>query len=684
VALLYDHVAGRPLLLRCRYLGRDYSGRYGNFFAHAVVAEAEELEGLRPAELWHAPHWNDGPLNGDANAAVLPELEELSPGADSDPEYLAEWLAGQGKHGDAYGLLARLMDAVTEVLANGYGRVVLVADDVEPIARWIAVVSYSLPVAAAATMSFVTYSADPDSAAQRLVGTTPDAWASSQRQAGHVFHLGDGDAGTERRTPSRYARTVATCWREFDFAGLDALGELAPSGARAAAGVLDEAATLLSLCRGDHTVTADEEAAVARLIERHGEEIPGWVWRELAESAALMGVDLALAVHVRAREAGVDDGASLTTAVLSALESAPDLDEVVRIAEAGDAIDPSGVRSAAARCVRDGKADLSHALARVPDSLREPLLEGVLSGLTEAGRDTRRALLTGPACDALYEERDRLMAVPSVALPVLVTGAGRRPERRVEATCALLSLAVGIERALARVWKEPPSAAECLALLDAQPDAFGPSGSLAGLPSRTFGRIAADGDGALCAPETQRLVARVRAARQNPGGESSRAATAVGSYTDTVTTESAERAAEALSVLVGSGAPERVVEDVLAAVARRLAAQRRPSFRAALLAAVPVAVRSRLGALWAAGLPGRARSGRSPVRGTEIAQRNELIEVVLRLRGLGVTEPALETWARSAAGRWLSARMLDAHFAAEPRLRAALKELVAEARGRGE
>lgn len=51
----------RPLLLRCRYLGRDYSGRYGNFFAHAVVAEPAELEGLRPAELWHAPLWAPGP-----------------------------------------------------------------------------------------------------------------------------------------------------------------------------------------------------------------------------------------------------------------------------------------------------------------------------------------------------------------------------------------------------------------------------------------------------------------------------------------------------------------------------------------------------------------------------------------------------------------------------------------------
>ncbi|WP_395104979.1 hypothetical protein [Actinomadura sp. SCN-SB] len=667
VALLYDRVAGRPLLLRCRYLGRDYSGRYGNFFAHAVVAEEEELEGLRPAELWHAPLWNDGPLEG--NGAALPLLEEFAPGAESDPEFLAEWLAGQGK--DPYGLLAGLMDAVTEVLRDGHGRVVLVADDVEPIARWIAVVSYSLPVAAAAGMSFVTYSADPDAAAQRLVGTTPDVWASSQRQAGHAFHLDEGGPGGH--APSRHARTVAACWRAFDFAGLDALAELGELGEPG------EAATLLSLCRGDRTVTAAEEAAVVRLVERYGERIPGWVWRELAGSGAPMGLDLALAVHAR-----VDDGTSLA----AALESAPDLTAVARIAEAG--ADPSGIRAAAARCVREGGAgDLPSALARVSGPSRGPLLEGVLSGLAEADPGVRRATLTGPACDALYAERGPLLAVPVVALPVLVTVASRHPGRRVAVTADLLALPTDSAadepaRALARIWTEPPSAAGCLALMDAHPGAFGPGAALAGLPSRTFGRIAAGGHAALCAPETQRLVARVRTVRPDPGGESARAAVAVGAYTDAVTAERPERAAEALAALTGSGAADELVEDVLSTAARRLAASREPPFRAALLAAVPGGVRSRLGALWAAGLPGRARSGRSPVRTAELAQRNGLIEVVLRLRLLGVSEPALETWARSAAGRRLSARMLDAHFSGDPRLRTALKELIAEARGRGE
>ncbi|XVQ08604.1 hypothetical protein ACQP1W_39540 [Spirillospora sp. CA-255316] len=734
VALLYDRVAGRPLLLRCRYLGRDYSGRYGNFFAHAVVAEEEELEGLRPAELWHAPLWTDRPLDGGGAAgAELPVLDELSPGADSDPESLARWLAEHGTAGNgngdgaggAYALLARLMDAVAGVLARGHGRVVLIAEDVEPIARWIAVVSYSLPVAAAARMSFVTYSADPDGAAQRLVGTTPDVWASAQRLTEHAFHV--GGLGFQDGPPvSRFARTVAACWRDFDFAGLDALGELgelAPPGARAAPEVLDRAAALLSLCRGDLTVTPEEQVAVADLLTRRGGEVPGWVWRELAQGAPAMGLDLALAVHGRARDAGpaAPEGAPATggageraadagpgPAITAALAAAPDLGEVARIAAAasgaGVAADPGGVRAAAERCARGGAADLPAALGRVPAGLRGPLVDGVLDGLAAAGREARRAVLTGAACDLLYEEDPgRLRALPEVALPVLVSVGGRRPERRAAVTGELLRLAAArpetagsVDRALDRVWKAPPTADGCLALLEAHGEAFAAHGVLAALPARTFARLAygagadadagpgdaREGDGALSAPATLRLAARVRATL--PGdGESARAAAAIQAYTDAVTAERPEPAAAALGALASSGAPPRLAEELLAAAAHRLT-RRGPRFRAALLAELAGPVRSRLGALWTAALPGRARSGRSPVRGEEIARRNELFEVVLRLRRRGVAEPALETWARAAAGRWLSARQLDAHFAGDRDLRAALKDLIAEARGRGE
>src|SRR3954454_16477276 len=127
VALAYDRLETRPVLVRCRYLGRDYSGRYGNFFAHAVIADPEELEGLRPIELWQAPLWDDAP-------GELIVQEDLAPGEAVDPESIGRWLAGTG----SYELLARLLDHVTAILGRGHGRLVLVADDADLVARWIA------------------------------------------------------------------------------------------------------------------------------------------------------------------------------------------------------------------------------------------------------------------------------------------------------------------------------------------------------------------------------------------------------------------------------------------------------------------------------------------------------------------------------------------------------------------
>jgi hypothetical protein len=93
---------------------------------------------------------------------------------------------------------------------------------------------------------------------------------------------------------------------------------------------------------------------------------------------------------------------------------------------------------------------------------------------------------------------------------------------------------------------------------------------------------------------------------------------------------------------------------------------------------VPPPVRARLAAGWTGELPDRVRAGRAPLRGREVERRNELVEVVLRLRKRGGAEPALEAWARAAARRWLAAKQLDSHLARRPELRAELRKLLAE------
>ncbi|WP_444544678.1 GAP1-N2 domain-containing protein, partial [Sphaerisporangium melleum] len=219
VALSYGPVGGLCVLTRCVYLGQDYSGRYGNYLGHAVVAEPEELTGLRPVEFWRAPLWADTPAPA---GTPLPAPADLPPGDQVDPESLASWLASGGE--TAYARLGALLETVVTALARGHGRLVLVCADVEEIVRWIGAISYSLPWQVAARLPFCTYSADPATAPQLIVGTTPDVWMPSDVDAA-VVRLDEPPA--VRTAPlGRFARTVIDCWRHMDLAGIDAIAEL--------------------------------------------------------------------------------------------------------------------------------------------------------------------------------------------------------------------------------------------------------------------------------------------------------------------------------------------------------------------------------------------------------------------------------------------------------------------------
>ncbi|WP_289849205.1 GAP1-N2 domain-containing protein [Actinoallomurus spadix] len=222
-ALTYGRADGYTVLAHCRYTGRDYSGRYGNFLGQAVVATPEEMEGLRPIEFWDSPLW-DSPLQdpplGDSPGSDGPAPEDaapavLAPGTAFDPDSLLDRLGGDRAHDR----LAAILDAVATVVDAGHGRVVLVAEDTEAVARWIAAVSYSLPAELAADLSFTTYAADLETAPHVIVGTVPSACPEGG------FRLDEPFSPNGAR-PGRFARVITDCWRTGDLDGIDAVGEL--------------------------------------------------------------------------------------------------------------------------------------------------------------------------------------------------------------------------------------------------------------------------------------------------------------------------------------------------------------------------------------------------------------------------------------------------------------------------
>jgi hypothetical protein len=299
--------------------------------------------------------------------------------------------------------------------------------------------------------------------------------------------------------------------------------------------------------------------------------------------------------------------------------------------------------------------------------VREALLTGALAGLEAADVPTRTAVLTDAACDLVHESPGfGRPAAPAVARRVLGSVGRRRPDRRLEVTRALVTVAPGtrseVDAVLREVWAQPPTAAECGLLVDALGPALAEFGPLRELPTRVFTRLAGS-DEDLEAAESVALAARIREVLPP---ECVADGAVVLAYAAAVQAAEPAAAARWLDEIAAGRASRPLAAAVFGCAARRLA-DRTPVFRAALLAAAREEARDELIAHWTGGKQARAA-------------RTELVEVAIRLRLLGAGDRLLEEWAGGqAAGRLAYAR-LDSYFRDHNELRAALKELAAKGR----
>lgn len=651
------------VLTRCRYTGRDYSGRHGNFLGQAIVATHDEMEGLRPIEFWDSPQW-------DAETPAGRSATELRPGDAFDPDTLAGRLAAERAHDR----LVAVLDAVTTALTGGHGRVVLVSEDVELIARWIAVVSYSLPSELAAGLSFTTYTSDPDTAPHLLVGTVPAAWPRGgfrldepPGRAPGPPETREADGAGER--PSRFARVVADCWSRGDLDGIDAVGGLIAAGGVSSpddpitdGGIpaLDGAAALLALCRGDTSVSADEQAAAAALIRDR--EAPAWAWPSLRSALPAVGFELAAVLAATVPEAAehcvrlaledpglrrrlppvpLRDG--LREDFRAALAATPDLRALAGLVDLADrvggALEPEDVIAAAAACARRGAGEVAAAIGETPPAVRGAMISGVVTGLEAAVPQVRRRMLTPEACAALGDH-DWTRAPRTGGLVLSSCG------DRLAATAGLVVLEphglTDIEDLLGVLWTAPPTAGECRWLIERLGPAMLRFSVLRALPRRVFDALPLDGE------ETVRLAELVRH-RLPLLADAARTVLAYGEALRAGTEEEVARAIAAIR-------PGRPLDErVLAGIARTLAL-RPPASRAGVLTAVPEAVRDGLIRHW---LADPDRHGRA-----------DLAEIEVRLAEAGATAAPLEAWA-DGLGRFARRQVESSLTDRYPRLAAA-------------
>ncbi|MFI9587626.1 GTPase-associated protein 1-related protein [Streptomyces sp. NPDC052236] len=335
---------GSRLLCRSVYTGADYSGRYGNFHAHAVWLPdiAPVPAGLLPVELWESPSWSSGtPEDG------RPEpLTELLPGRRMDRRGLTAFAAARAGRLPAFLADVRALFAAADA-PQLIPQLIVVERDAHDTVQWIALASAVLPRELADRLTFTSYTRRPLQARQQIVGILPDADFSFSGGADHRYRVHDctgGESSPPREDP--WASVAARVW----IAGLPRLflvAEKLPPGGDAD-GAFDHGR--LAAVAAAECVALDSvgRTAAARWAARHGHAFDAEFWGPLLATLAEGGdartaeewLALAPLADRLGRLAGHDATGPLKEELLGALASvgrAP-LDVVLALLELADAL----------------------------------------------------------------------------------------------------------------------------------------------------------------------------------------------------------------------------------------------------------------------------------------------------------------------------------------------------------
>ncbi|MFG3404929.1 GTPase-associated protein 1-related protein [Streptomyces sp. NPDC048142] len=310
---------GSRLLARTVYTGADYSGRWGNFHAHAVhVAPGQRLpDGALPVSAWESPGWATATPEGDAP----PALAALPPSPLLDPAGLVAFAASREPW-----LATVFTDLQRQTEDETAPQVVIVERDTADVARWVALASAALPRGAAHRLTFTTYTRRPHLAGQRIIGVLPDD-APGLAGSGGRYRVHDCAAppAPDGPEPTAWAVAAARIWSAGAFELFHHAHRL--PGDPFAAGPV----SVLALCAGIELPSSHRTAAALWVFEHPAEldeqELDGLVHTlaaprqettPVSETAALAELFARVGGRLRAETAAPLTARLLVTAVRSA------------------------------------------------------------------------------------------------------------------------------------------------------------------------------------------------------------------------------------------------------------------------------------------------------------------------------------------------------------------------------
>ncbi|CAM5433823.1 GTPase-associated protein 1-related protein [Streptomyces avidinii] len=433
---------GSRLLARSVYTGADYSGRWGNFHAHAVhlpqPAGSGPAVGELPITAWGSPQWAAAtPPGGVPALAAVPAPGRL------DRAALAAFVAARAPWLAAFFADVRRLGEDPDA-----PQIVLVEADSEAVARWIMLACSVLPHQRGQWLTFTTYTRRPQLARQQIIGVMPEDGLGLAGQE-HRYRVYDASrsAAPSVGPPDVWADTAARIWQgqrqdlvaevrrlaagPYDAGPLAALalaaGIALPSPGRTAAadwaaGHRDalDGVRLQALALALGGPAGDREPAEVEAAGRLLAALDGWAPPTVCEP--LVALTLTEAVRTGAPPAALPTAGALGAAVRSRL--AAELEPGLRAALSGPAAEPEHP-AGLLRVASVLGVDVSDLLPAVARQLALALLGDPERAY---GAGVRAALAELPGLRALVLDRlDSLAAGDPAAGRRLFAGTALRP-----------------------------------------------------------------------------------------------------------------------------------------------------------------------------------------------------------------------------------------------------------------
>ena len=224
---------GRGCVAQSTYLGKDYSGRYGNYIIHALVFDINDLP-CRPAEFFAEPYiktaMTQEELDAPSPVPPLPPLRISEYASVINDEQLNEFLF------DKEDEFAQLISMI--LAAQDAGIPFYLNDSRENLVLWSAAVQRILPSRLAKKFMFNTYIGDHESMRSprareeglnfHLIGVRPDAnyfnYATESKSNRQIVMDFIGGHMTQGVPPNSYAQAMAASIA-FDCEEVDSFGE---------------------------------------------------------------------------------------------------------------------------------------------------------------------------------------------------------------------------------------------------------------------------------------------------------------------------------------------------------------------------------------------------------------------------------------------------------------------------